>query len=97
VNFEYGLTFVTSSHTAWLQGLNPRGISWFDELAIEWADTVVSYLADAQSTRNSKQRKRIVKTTTEDGVLDDVTNAAQMLAAENPSAHRARGGDRSHS
>lgn len=30
-------------HTGWLSGLNPRGTSWFDHVALEWVNQVLHY------------------------------------------------------
>lgn len=31
-------------HTGWLSGIDPRGTSWFDHLALEWAAHVMEYV-----------------------------------------------------
>lgn len=50
-------------HTGWLQGLNPMGPSWFDEVALEWIYHVHDYLS-THSKKTSKQARKAAMPTT---------------------------------
>jgi predicted alpha/beta-fold hydrolase len=57
------ITMVTGmgGHTGWLQGLNPMGPSWFDDVALEWLVATNQYLIDnprASHHRVSTRSKR---------------------------------------
>lgn len=74
------ITMITSmgGHTGWLQGLNPMGPSWFDDVALEWIFNVEQMrqsgeLADLmRADKSKKSRSNTVVTVTTDGSSGDV-------------------------
>jgi hypothetical protein len=53
------ITMITDmgGHTGWLQGLNPMGPSWFDEVALEWIYNIHDYLQSQPVQKRAAGRK----------------------------------------
>jgi len=78
------ITMITGmgGHTGWLQGLNPMGPSWFDEVALEWIFHVDDYL---------KEHKKVDHHLN----LAPLTNTTRLLAGANAEVKSRKAGSSS--
>jgi abhydrolase domain-containing protein 1/3 len=55
------ITMITDmgGHTGWLQGLNPMGPSWFDDVALEWMFNVHEYILKNPAPLNKKSKGKV--------------------------------------